>query len=151
MAIRHRLIKRPVADVWAVLADPTRYGDWVVGTSKSSPEAGSWPEVDAAITYTVRLGRWSAQGRTTVRRCEAPNVLELEAESGWLGTARIALKVRPWGRNTLVIIDEHPLRGPAAKLHNTAIDAFVQVRHRSMLARLAEAVEKTPRTEPHRV
>ncbi|MFD4750841.1 SRPBCC family protein [Streptomyces rubiginosohelvolus] len=151
MAIRHRLIERPAADVWAVLADPTRYGDWVVGTSKSSPEAGSWPEVGAAITYTVRLGRWSAQGRTTVRRCEAPHVLELEAESGWLGTARIALKVRPWGRNTLVIIDEHPLRGPAAKLHNTVIDAFVQVRHRSMLAHLAEAVDKTPRREHHRV
>ncbi len=74
-------------------------------------------------------------------------MLELEAESGWLGTARIALKVRRWGRNTLVIIDEHPLRGPAAKLHNTAIDGFVQVRHRTMLARLAEVVERTPRRE----
>lgn len=56
-------------------------------------------------------------------------MLELEAESGWLGTARIALKVRRWGRNTLVIIDEHPLRGPAAKLHNTAIDVFVVSPH----------------------
>ncbi|MGW7587568.1 SRPBCC family protein [Streptomyces sp. gb14] len=55
MAIRHRLIERPVTDVWAFLADPTRYGDWVVGTSKSSPAAGFWPEIDAAITYTVRL------------------------------------------------------------------------------------------------
>lgn len=147
MAVRHRLIERPVEDVWAVLADPTRYGDWVVGTSDSAPDEGMWPEVGADITYTVRLGWWSAQGRTVVRRSEAPHVLELEAESGWLGTARIALKVRRWGRNTLVIIDEHPLRGPAAKLHNTAVDAFVQVRHRSMLARLAEVVEKTPRGE----
>ncbi|MEU2574376.1 SRPBCC family protein [Streptomyces anulatus] len=149
MAVRHRLIERPLEDVWAVLADPTRYGDWVVGTSESTPREGTWPDVGADITYTVQLGWWSAQGRTVVRRCEAPHVLELEAESGWLGTARIALKVRRWGRNTLVIIDEHPLRGPAAKLHNTAIDAFVQVRHRTMLARLAEVVERTPRGEHH--
>ncbi|MEW1614157.1 MULTISPECIES: SRPBCC family protein [unclassified Streptomyces] len=147
MAVRHRLIERPVEAVWAVLADPRRYGDWVVGTSESTPDEGTWPELGAGITYTVQLGWWSARGRTVVRRCEAPHVLELEAESGWLGTARIALKVRRWGRNTLVIIDEHPLRGPAAKLHNTAIDAFVQLRHRTMLARLAEVVERTPRGE----
>ncbi|MDW4901625.1 SRPBCC family protein [Streptomyces californicus] len=143
MAVRHRLIERPVEDVWAVLADPVRYGDWVVGTAESRPHEGVWPQVDASITYTVRLGRWSAQGRTVVRRCTAPHVLELEAESGRLGTARIALTVRHWGRNTLVTIDEHPLRGPAAKLHNTVLDALVQLRHRSMLARLAKAVEDT--------
>ncbi|MGA5474121.1 SRPBCC family protein [Streptomyces arboris] len=147
MAVRHRLIERPVEDVWEVLADPKRYVEWVVGTADSTPDEGTWPQLDSSIAYTVRLGRWSAQGRTVVRRCEAPHVLELEAESGWLGTARIALKVRRWGRNTLVIIDEHPLRGPAAKLHNTALDAFVQVRHRSMLPRLAEAVERTPMGE----
>ncbi|WP_406729345.1 SRPBCC family protein [Streptomyces sp. GD-15H] len=143
MAVRHRLVKRSVEDVWAVLADSTRYGDWVVGTSDSRPEEGVWPQVGASITYTVRLGRWSAAGSTVVRRCEAPHVLELEAASGWLGTARIAVEVRQWGEHALVTIDEHPLRGPAGKLHNTAMDALIQLRHRGMLARLADVVEKT--------
>lgn len=144
MAVRHRLIERPVADVWAVLADGSRYGDWVVGTSESRPREGAWPEVGSSISYTVRLGRWTASGSTTVRRCEAPGVLELEADSGWLGTARIAVEVRPWGENALVIIDEHPLRGPGGRLHNTAVDALIQLRHRSMLARLADVVENVP-------
>ncbi|MFD5897698.1 SRPBCC family protein [Streptomyces sp. NPDC060366] len=144
MAVRHRLIERPVADVWAVLADGSRYGDWVVGTSDSRPEEGAWPEVGSSITYTIRLGRWSASGSTVVRRCEEPGVLELEADSGRLGTARIAVEVRPWGENALVIIDEHPLRGPGGLLHNTAVDALIQLRHRSMLARLAEVVENAP-------
>ncbi|GAB2800489.1 SRPBCC family protein [Streptomyces chlorus] len=144
MAVRHRLIERSVDEVWAVLADGTRYGDWVVGTSESRPGEGDWPQVGSTLTYTVRLGRWSASGSTVVRRCEAPAVLELEADSGWLGTARIAVEVRPWGENALVIIDEHPLRGPAGKLHNTAVDALIQLRHRRMLARLADTVEKTP-------
>ncbi|MFD6994527.1 SRPBCC family protein [Streptomyces sp. NPDC059943] len=144
MAVRHRLIERPVADVWAVLADGSRYGDWVVGTSESRPEEGAWPEVGSSITYTIRLGRWSASGSTVVRRCEEPGVLELEADSGRLGTARIAVEVRPWGENALVIIDEHPLRGPGGLLHNTAVDALIQLRHRSMLARLTEVVENAP-------
>ncbi|WP_405825396.1 SRPBCC family protein [Streptomyces sp. NBC_00838] len=144
MAVRHRLIERPVADVWAVLADGSRYGDWVVGTSGSRPEEGVWPEVGSSITYTIRLGRWSASGSTVVRRCEEPGVLELEADSGRLGTARIAVEVRPWGENALVIIDEHPLRGPGGLLHNTAVDTLLQLRHRSMLARLADVVENSP-------
>ncbi|MFD6333800.1 SRPBCC family protein [Streptomyces niveus] len=144
MAVRHRLIERPVADVWAVLADGSRYGDWVVGTSDSYPENGAWPEVGSSITYTIRLGRWSVSGRTTVRRCEKPNVLELEVDSGRLGTARIAVEVRPWGENALVIIDEHPLRGPGGTLHNTVVDALIQLRHRTMLARLADVVEHSP-------
>ncbi|MFC8235231.1 SRPBCC family protein [Streptomyces sp. NPDC057284] len=143
MAVRHRLIERSVEDVWAVLADGTRYGDWVVGTSDSRPREGEWPQVGSSITYTVRLGPWSASGSTIVRRCQAPTVLELEVDSGWLGTARIAIEVRRWGEYALVIIDEHPLRGPAGMLHNTVVDALIQLRHRSMLARLADAVEKT--------
>ncbi|MFJ2092690.1 SRPBCC family protein [Streptomyces sp. NPDC087901] len=144
MAVRHRLIESPVEDVWAVLADGTRYGDWVVGTSESRPEDGEWPQIGSSITYTIQVGPWSVAGSTVVRRCEAPGVLELEVDSGWLGTARIALEVRPWGENALVTIDEHPLRGPAGKLHNTAVDALIQLRHRSMLARLAATVEKAP-------
>ncbi|MEV4997406.1 SRPBCC family protein [Streptomyces niveus] len=144
MAVRHRLIERPVADVWAVLADGSRYGDWVVGTSDSHPESGAWPEVGSSITYTIRLGRWSVSGSTTVRRREKPNVLELEVDSGRLGTARIAVEIRPWGENALVIIDEHPLRGPGGTLHNTVVDALIQLRHRTMLARLADVVEHSP-------
>lgn len=145
MAVRHRLIKRSVADVWAVLADGSRYGDWVVGTDQSEPREGRWPEVGSSITYTVRVGWRTLSGTTTVRRCEEPGILELEADSGWLGAARIAVDVRPWGEYALVIVDEHPLTGPGGMLHNTAVDALIQLRHRTMLARLADVVEKSPK------
>ncbi|MFD5042051.1 SRPBCC family protein [Streptomyces sp. NPDC058377] len=148
MAARHRLVKRSVADVWTVLADGTRYGDWVVGTSDSRPKDGEWPQVGSSIAYRVLLGRWTVSGSTVVRNCEEPRLLELEAYSGWLGTARISIDVRPWGEDSLVIIDEHPLRGPGGILHNTVVDALIQLRHRSMLARLAGAVEKTPGPSP---
>ncbi|WAX76950.1 SRPBCC family protein [Streptomyces sp. KMM 9044] len=148
MVERHRLIERPPADVWAVLADGTRYADWVVGTSGTRPDAGVRPHAGSSIVYTVHLAPWSVAGSTVVRRCEAPFILEREADSGWLGTARTALEVRPWGENTLVTINEHPLRGPGGVLHNTVVDAPIQPRHRTMLARLADAVEHSPRKPP---
>lgn len=143
MAVYNHLIRRPPEEVWAVLADRDRYSEWVVGTSDSRPAHGEWPEVGAALEYTVRIGPWDLHGRTVVRRCEAPRILELEAESGPLGSARIALEVRPWGEHTLVIVDEHPLRGIGGTLHNTLLDALLAVRHRSMLGRLADVVEKS--------
>jgi hypothetical protein len=144
MAVRHQLIERSPRQVWSVLADPARYNDWVVGVAGSEPGRGQWPEVGSDLVYRVVLGPWESGGRTIVRRVEAPSILELEADSGPLGTARIAVEVRPWGgRDSIVTIDEHPLRGPAGSLHNAALDVFLQVRHRSMLSRLAEVVERS--------
>ncbi|GGW40377.1 SRPBCC family protein [Streptomyces xantholiticus] len=143
MAVHHQLIRRPPDAVWSVLRDRDRYSDWVVGTSDSRPAHGHWPEVGSALQYTVRIGPWTLNGRTVVRRCEQPRALELEAESGKLGTARIAIDVRPWGEDTLVIVDEHPLTGTGGTLHNTVFDAFLVVRHRRMLDRLADVVESS--------
>ncbi|HWU09160.1 MAG TPA: SRPBCC family protein [Streptomyces sp.] len=141
MAIRHHLIHHPPSALWAVLEQPDQYGKWVVGTQDSRLLEGRWPEVGSSIEYTVRLGPKELQGRTTVRRLERPGALELEAYSGALGTARIAFDIRPWGDKTLVLLDEHPLQGLGGILHNAALDAVMQIRHRAMLGRLAEVVD----------
>ncbi|SCF78779.1 hypothetical protein GA0115259_102547 [Streptomyces sp. MnatMP-M17] len=90
MAVRHQLIAREPAAVRRVLSDPERYAEWVVGTARSFPQAGRWPEVGSSLTYAVRLGSTEFRGQTVVRRHEPLRWLELEAHSGPLGTARIA-------------------------------------------------------------
>ncbi|MFF3564659.1 SRPBCC family protein [Streptomyces sp. NPDC002574] len=142
MAVRHRLVAGTAEDVWAVLADVDRYGEWVVGPSGSERGDGDWPQVGSSIRYTVELGPMKLKGTTVVRISRPGRQLELEAMSGWLGSARIALELRPWAEDTLVIVDEHPLRGPGGMLHNSLLDAFLQLRHRSMLNRLARMVEE---------
>ncbi|MFD0020634.1 SRPBCC family protein [Streptomyces sp. NPDC058382] len=153
MAVRHRLIRKPPADVWDVLSDVERYGDWVVGTSRAELDEGHWPELGAALRYEIRIGPLTLHNRTVVRRSEPIGVLELEADSGPLGTARIAMELRPWGEHTLVILDEHPLRGAGGTLHNGLLDVVQQARNRAMLGRLArlcEGDEHRPRTDPGR-
>ncbi|MFJ7905236.1 SRPBCC family protein [Streptomyces sp. NPDC096198] len=141
MAVRHRLIRISPSGVWAVLADGSRYADWVVGTSRSHAVRGQWPQLDAAIHYEVRLGPVHLGNETIVRRSEENAFLELEAHAGALGTARIALELRTWGDDCLVIVDEHPLRGAGGRLHNVAFETLIQLRHRAMLARLARLCE----------
>lgn len=142
MAVRHQLVRRPPQAVWAVLADPGRYGEWVVGPSASEPLDDTWPEVGSRLRYTVRLGPWSTDGVTTVRHVEPGRELELEAYAKALGTARIFLQLRPWGEETLVVCDEHPLRGIGGLLHGPPTEVVIQLRHRGMLARLARVVEQ---------
>ncbi|MFJ8142763.1 SRPBCC family protein [Streptomyces sp. NPDC096013] len=142
MAVRHRLIERSPEDVWKILSDAERYGDWVVGTSRAELDEGLWPEVGASLRYEIRIGPLTLHNRTVVRRSEPPSVLELEAHSGPLGTARIAMELRPWGEQTLIILDEHPLRGAGGALHNPLLDAAQQMRSRAMLARLARLCEE---------
>ncbi|MFD3328377.1 SRPBCC family protein [Streptomyces sp. NPDC058701] len=142
MAVRNQLVRRSPAAVWAVLADPTLYGAWVVGPSESAPLDDVWPAVGSRLRYTVQLGPWSAEGVTTVRHQDPIRELELEAAFKPLGTARIFLQLRPWGEETLVVCDEHPLRGLGGTLHNSAVEAVLQLRHRGMLPRLAKIVEE---------
>jgi carbon monoxide dehydrogenase subunit G len=141
MAIRHQLIRRPPADVWAVLRDADQYCRWVIGTHDSWEQEGSWPEEGASLGFTLKLGPVTYRSRTISRIHRPGERLELESIAGRAGTARIAIQVLPWGGDTLVTVDEHPLRGPTARWHNTALDALIQLRHRGMLARLAEVVE----------
>ncbi|MDI9835403.1 SRPBCC family protein [Streptomyces sp. KAU_LT] len=141
MAVRHRLIHVGPSAVWDVLEDGSRYAEWVVGTARSEPVRGQWPQEGAAIRYEIRIGPARLANETVVRRYEEGRLLELEAKAGPLGTARISIEVRPWGEKTLVIVDEHPLQGAGGMLHNAGFEALIQLRHRTMLARLARICE----------
>ncbi|MFJ7067832.1 SRPBCC family protein [Streptomyces sp. NPDC101115] len=141
MARWHRLITATPADVWAVLGDGSLYARWVVGTQDTWERDEAWPALGSELGYTVKLGPWTMKGRTISRLCEPEKRLELEAVNP-LGSARIGLRTLRWGDDCLVLVDEHPLRGPATPLHNTALDALVRWRNRHMLARLDRAVKE---------
>jgi carbon monoxide dehydrogenase subunit G len=142
MSVMNVLIERPPAAVWAVLADGHSYAEWVVGTKEIHEVDEHWPAVGSTIQFTAGVGPVEINDRTVVRHVEPERSLELEAQARWMGTARISFDLRPWGDNTLVIIDEHPLTGPGARLHNAAVDLLLHVRNRKMVRALARAVER---------
>ncbi|MER6218156.1 SRPBCC family protein [Streptomyces sp. NPDC001674] len=140
MALQHRLVRATPERVWEVLEDGDRYAKWVVGAHRSQEADGRWPLEGSRLNYQIKLGPLVYRGETVVRVNEAPDRLELEAVAG-RASARIAFEVRPWGEDTLVVVDEHPLRGRGWSFHHAAVDAVAQVRHRLLLARLARQCE----------
>jgi hypothetical protein len=145
VAVLNALIERSPDAVWAVLQDGHTYADWVVGTREIHEVDEDWPAVGACIHYSVGIGPITFDDVTTVRRVVPHCELELEARAGWLGSARVSFGVRPWGKNTLVIIDEHPLSGPGARWHNTLVEVLLRFRNRRMLRKLSEVVNERSR------
>jgi uncharacterized protein YndB with AHSA1/START domain len=142
MATVNVLVRRPPEQVWDVLADGSSYADWVVGTREIRSVDEGWPAVGTAIHYTIGLGPLGYRGRTVVRVCEPNRRLGLEADGGPLGTARIVIDLLDWGGDTVVELDESPLRGPAYRLHNALSEAILLVRGRPMVANLARLAER---------
>lgn len=141
MATVNVLVRRPPERVWDVLSDGWAYAQWVVGTRKIRAVDDGWPVLGAALHYTVGVGPLCLRGSTTVRHVEPGRQLGLEADAGPLGTARIVIDLQEWGEDTVVVLDEHPLRGPGYLLHNAVGEAALLLRGRPMVRNLARLVE----------
>ncbi|MFI1586119.1 SRPBCC family protein [Embleya sp. NPDC020630] len=143
MARRQQLINATPAQVWDVLADARRYAEWVVGTRRIERADVGWPRPGARLVYAVGIGPLTFTDECVVRMCVPGERLELEAVASPLGTARIGIELLPWDTETLVLVDEHPLRGPAARLHGPPGEALLHLRNRRMLRNLARVVEES--------
>ncbi|MFJ1707379.1 SRPBCC family protein [Kitasatospora sp. NPDC088346] len=137
MARRQQFVECPPHAVWDVLADGHRYAEWVVGTQDIDHADPDWPNVGAALHYRAGLGPLTVNDSCTVRICEPGTRLELEAKADPFGAARIAFTLLPWGDNTLVLLDEHPLTGPGARLQGPPSELLLHLRNRRLLGNLA--------------
>jgi uncharacterized protein YndB with AHSA1/START domain len=137
VARRQQLVKCPPDQVWQTLADGESYARWVVGTQDILHVNPAWPAVGAVLRFRVGIGPLHFEDSCVVRICEPESRLELEAKAEPFGTARIAFSLLPWGEHTLVILDEHPLLGPGARLQGPMTELALHLRNRRMLGNLA--------------
>lgn len=137
MAQRQQLVRCPPHQVWKILADGHSYAEWVVGTQEILDVDAAWPGVGAALRFRVGLGPAHFTDTCVVRICEPGQRLELEAKAQLFGTARIAFTLIPWAGNTVVILDEHPLLGPGARVQGPPSELILHLRNRRMLGNLA--------------
>ena len=137
MARNRRLILSSPSEVWSLLADGSRYGEWVTGTQRVLTVDPHWPDVGARLRVRVGMGPVTLDDDVVVRICEPGRRLELEARAEPFGAARIAMRLIPWGGHTLFVIDWHPLRGPGTRMHGLPVDYVVAIRNGMMLTKLA--------------
>lgn len=143
MAVLNVLVDRPPDHVWDVLSDGSSYAEWVMGTKYIRDVDPGWPNLGAKIHFSFGVGPWTLNDVTTVRLVEHGQHLELEANAGPLGSARVSIRLLPWGQErTVVILDEHPLTGAGARWHSLPMEGLLRFRNERMLRSLAEVVER---------
>jgi NAD(P)-dependent dehydrogenase (short-subunit alcohol dehydrogenase family)/uncharacterized protein YndB with AHSA1/START domain len=136
-------------EVFAVLSDPYRYPEWVVGAAGVRDHDDEFPEVGSRFHHNV--GGWplSVKDHTEVVEVPPPHRLVLKANARPLGTAVIEVDLAESGGGTELTLEE----GPGDRLTslvagNPVADAALRVRNAAALARLKRLVEGTPEGAP---
>jgi len=128
--------------VFAVLADPDRYAEWVLGAARVRDADSAWPDPGSLLHHSTGTGPLTIDDSTEVVECEPPHRLVLLARLGPLGAFRVELDLVPEGdSSTLVTMSEAPVEG-LSKLAGPVGDAAGAVRNKlslRALKRLAEA------------
>jgi len=131
----------PPERVFAVLVDGWLYGLWVVGASHIRDVDAEWPQAGARIHHA--FGSWPllVRDQTTVLESEPPRRLVLQARAWPAGQARIEVTATPRAGGSLVQLNEYPVSGLGARLHNPLADKLLYRRNVESLARLAALAE----------
>jgi uncharacterized protein YndB with AHSA1/START domain len=138
MARNTAVIRAPVRDVFAVLADPASYACWVVGSDTIRAADPAWPAPGARLHHRVRIGPLKIDDNTEVLDVSEPRRLVLQARFRPLGTARIILELAEVGDATQVTMTEIPGDRLSRLLHNPITDYVLRRRNDVALRRLAD-------------
>jgi uncharacterized protein YndB with AHSA1/START domain len=150
MARTERLMPVSPERVFSVLADPSSYAHWVVGSDTIRDADDNWPAVGSRFHHRVGVGPVKVNDHTEVVEADPPQHLVLLAKARPLfGTARVELDLERRGGGTLVTMIEHGgdpltklmLDGPARPLTHF----LMRRRNDESLRRLEElALAKAP-------
>lgn len=127
--------------VWEVLADPSLYGEWVVGTKRIVRADAEWPGTGSVLEYELGLGPLGVGDRTVVVESDPPRLLVLRADLRPLGSVSIRLRLEPHGDRTRVVMDEEPVAGALALTHTRLSDGVLARRNGVSLGRLKRLAE----------
>lgn len=134
--------------VFALLADPRTYGEWVVGSRKIHAADESWPEPGAAFQHSVGRAPFVISDHTIVTAALAPVMLTLRAKARPLPDADVRLLLQPEGKGTRITMLESPSRRLLSWLSGPIGHLLLRMRNRESLLRLKEIAEDTAE-RPH--
>jgi uncharacterized protein YndB with AHSA1/START domain len=128
--------------VWAVLADPEKYGEWVVGAKEVRGSEGNWPAEGARFHHTVGIWPFHIRDLTSVLESDRPSRLVLQAKVRPLGFARIELELVPSALGTRITMTEEPSAPSIARMARRLFDPVIYMRNAEALRRLHNLVCK---------
>jgi NAD(P)-dependent dehydrogenase (short-subunit alcohol dehydrogenase family)/uncharacterized protein YndB with AHSA1/START domain len=147
---RNRIqVKAPRPAVFAILADPERYPEWVLGAGEVRESDEGFPQPGTRFHHTVKLGLLQVRDHTEVIELEEPRRIVLRAKARPLGTAIVEIELEEHGEGTEVVISERPA-GRFSRLlaGNPLAELGLRLRNAEGLSRLKRIAEGAPSPPP---
>lgn len=143
MAVNTTVVDAPPEVVFSVLADPSSYATFVVGTKRIRRFDPRFPEHGSEFHHTLSVGPvpilWDL---SRVEEVVDGRRLVLRAQMRPFAVNRVAFTLRTVNGGTEVEVEEYPIEGPAALLWNPAFEALMALRNAEMLRRLRQLAER---------
>ena len=140
----------PLERVFAVLATPATYADWVVGSDIIRGAELNWPAVRSRFYHRVGWGPFKVKDHTEVIDVDPPRRLILHARARPVGTALVALALEPRDGGTYVTMIETG-GDPLSRLSiNPLTEPLVKRRNDVALCRL-ERIARTGVSRPEKL
>ncbi len=142
-------IDAPRDVVFAALADPGTYPDWLVGARTIRSVDDEWPEEGAAFRHVIGVPPLVVPGSTTSTNVVPGRRLDLRAGMGPFGAAQVSFRLSDTATGgTRVDVDERFVAGPAGwtwRLARPLVGALVWGRNAVSLDALAGLVARRGR------
>lgn len=140
MSVTRRRMPQPPGAVYALLADGSRYAEWVVGAKRIRAVDPGWPAVGTRFHHTIGVGPLSTDDNTEVLAWEDGGEVVLKGRGWPSGSARITITAEEAPGGCEVVIDEEPIEGPAKTFDNPVLDRLLHVRNIGSLRRMERAL-----------
>jgi len=141
VAITHAQISAPPERIFAVLADPYSYGDWVVGSDVIRDADVNWPAIGARFHHRVGFLWLKVNDHTEVIDVEPPLRLVMHARARPVGTAQVTMLLTAHTRGTYVTMIEAAGDRLSRVGMNRLTDPLVRLRNIKALRRLKRIAE----------
>jgi uncharacterized protein YndB with AHSA1/START domain len=145
MATVTRTMNVPIDDVYAALAEPRTYPEWLVGAKEIRSVDAGWPERGTKFHHRVGLiGPLTIADSPESLGVEPGRRLTLEARARPAGRAKVDFELVADGNRTVVTMHEHPLGilAPAGPL----LDPATALRNKKSLRQLEDHLRSKPTT-----
>ena len=140
MAFSSREIEAPASAVFAVLADPETYPDWLLGAANIREIDNNWPSPGSRFHHTVGVRPFALMDHTEVRDVEPDRSLSLSVRARPLVAAEVEFRIIGDGDRCVVTFEEEPTLRVIGNLARPLMDPMTHVRNHRSLRRLEQVV-----------
>lgn len=149
MAINRITTEASPETVFAILADPSCYAEWVVGSSELRRADENWPHEGATFHHTQFLPRVGLKDTTSVLECEPPHRIRLCVRARPLVIAEVELRLRASREGGAEIeMMEEPVGAFVGKFDNPLFQWSLKLRNTESLRRLKKLAEERQPSAP---